>query len=543
MTILYVLEALGGLGLFILGMKTMTDGLQKLAGDKFRRALERVAGNRLAAALLGSSLSSLLQSSSAACIITIGFVNAGLISLYQALGILLGTGIGTTLAVQFIAFKITSFALPAIFAGVLLRFFVRRRRWVNAGELLLGAGLLFLGLRVMEANLQPLQQNAIILGHDTFLISKHFTSVLFGALLTLLVQSGSTAIGIVMALAGSGLISFETGAAMVIGELVGTSVITAFASIGGTIEAKRAVFFYFVINIFAVTVVMLFFPSFIELVRTISPAVLNSSTAVSRVLANTHTVFSILSACIFLPLIGFFARSASHIIPGSERTVSVEARTIFIDNRVINTPPIALLQARNELRRMADITRSMYCETAAQFVRYDAKKSAAIEQKENAVDIIQRDLSDFLVNLSRNPLPAEETMDIPVMLQLISELEHVADQSEAILDYLRKKKEEKLVFSTIAMTEIRHLSRKVEELVVLAAESVESPASDALAKGRGVRDEVVQMREAMLNGHIKRLSNGRCTVRAGIIFADMIAAFAKISDSCLTIIETRREFA
>lgn len=543
MTILYVLEALGGLGLFILGMKTMTDGLQKLAGDKFRRALERIAGNRLAAALLGSSLSSLLQSSSAACIITIGFVNAGLISLYQALGILLGTGIGTTLAVQFIAFKITSFALPAIFAGVLLKFFVRRRRWVNAGELLLGAGLLFLGLRVMEANLQPLQQNAIILGHDTFLISKHFTSVLFGALLTLLVQSGSTAIGIVMALAGSGLISFETGAAMVIGELVGTSVITAFASIGGTIEAKRAVFFYFIINIFAVTVVMIFFPSFIDLVRTISPAVLDSSTAVSRVLANTHTVFSILSACIFLPLIGFFARSASHIIPGSERTVSVEARTIFIDNRVINTPPIALLQARNELRRMADITRSMYCEMAAQFVRYDAKKSAAIEQKENAVDIIQRDLSDFLVNLSRNPLPVEETMDIPVMLQLISELEHVADQSEAILDYLRKKKEEKLVFSTIAMTEIRHLSRKVEELVVLAVESVESPASDALAKGRGVKDEVMQMREAMLNGHIKRLSNGKCTVRAGIIFADMIAAFAKISDSCLTIIETRREFA
>ncbi len=543
MTILYVLEALGGLGLFILGMKTMTDGLQKLAGDKFRRALERIAGNRLAAALLGSSLSSLLQSSSAACIITIGFVNAGLISLYQALGILLGTGIGTTLAVQFIAFKITSFALPAIFAGVLLKFFVRRRRWVNAGELLLGAGLLFLGLRVMEANLQPLQQNAIILGHDTFLISKHFTSVLFGALLTLLVQSGSTAIGIVMVLAGSGLISFETGAAMVIGELVGTSVITAFASIGGTIEAKRAVFFYFIINIFAVTVVMIFFPSFIDLVRTISPAVLDSSTAVSRVLANTHTVFSILSACIFLPLIGFFARSASHIIPGSERTVSVEARTIFIDNRVINTPPIALLQARNELRRMADITRSMYCEMAAQFVRYDAKKSAAIEQKENAVDIIQRDLSDFLVNLSRNPLPVEETMDIPVMLQLISELEHVADQSEAILDYLRKKKEEKLVFSTIAMTEIRHLSRKVEELVVLAVESVESPASDALAKGRGVKDEVMQMREAMLNGHIKRLSNGKCTVRAGIIFADMIAAFAKISDSCLTIIETRREFA
>jgi len=542
MTILYVLEALGGLGLFILGMKTMTEGLQKLAGDRFRRALEKVAGNRLAAALLGSSLSSLLQSSSAACIITIGFVNAGLISLYQALGILLGTGIGTTVAVQFIAFKITSFALPAIFLGVGLRFFVRRRRWVNAGELILGAGLLFLGLRVMEANLQPLQQNAIILGHDTFLISKHVTSVLFGALLTVLVQSGSTAIGIVMALAGSGLVSFETGAAMVLGELVGTSVITVVASIGGTLEAKRAVFFYFIINIFAVTVVMIFFIPFIQLVTALSPADLSSSAAVSRVLANTHTVFSILSAFIFLPLIGFFARSAPRLIPGSERASSVEARTVFIDNRVLNTPPIALLQARNELRRMAGITRTMYAEMVEQFFRYDAKKSAAIAQKENTVDILQRDLSDFLVTLSRQPLPPEESMEIPVMLQLISELEHVADQSEAILDYLRRKKEEKLLFSATAMNEIRNLARKAEELVVLAVETIGAPATDAIDRGRGLRDEVNQMREGMLNGHIKRLSTGKCTVRAGIIYADMISAFAKIADSCLTIIETRREF-
>lgn len=520
----------------------MTEGLQKLAGDRFRRALERVAGNRLAAALLGSSLSSLLQSSSAACIITIGFVNAGLISLYQALGILLGTGIGTTLAVQFIAFKITSFALPAVFVGVGLRFFVRRRRWVNAGELILGAGLLFLGLRVMEANLLPLQQNAIILGHETFLISKHVTAVLFGALLTVLVQSGSTAIAIVMALAGSGLVSFETGAAMVIGELVGTSVITAIASIGGTLEAKRAVFFFFIINTFAVTVVMLFFPSFIGFVAAVSPADLTSSATVSRVLANTHTAFSILSAFIFLPLIGFFARSAPHIIPGSERAASVEARTVFIDNRVINTPTIALLQARNELRRMAGITCTMYGEMVEQFFRYDAKKSAAIAQKENTVDILQRDLSDFLVALSRQPLPPEESMDIPIMLQLISELEHVADQSEAVLDFLRKKKEEKLLFSPTAMTEIRQLARKAQELVALAVETIEVPAAGAAEIGRGLRDEVVTMREAMLNGHIKRLSTGKCTVRAGIIYADMIAAFAKVADSCLTIIETRREF-
>ncbi|RNC68757.1 MAG: Na/Pi cotransporter family protein [Desulfuromonadales bacterium] len=542
MTFLYILEALGGLGLFILGMKTMSEGLQKIAGERFRRLLERVAGNRLAAALLGSSLSSLLQSSSAACIITVGFVNAGLISLYQALGILLGTGIGTTVAVQFIAFKITSFALPAIFIGVGLRFFVRRRRWVNAGELILGAGLLFLGLRVMEANLLPLQQNAIIFSHESLLIPKHLSALLFGALLTFLVQSGSTAIGIVMALAGSGLVTFETGAAMVIGELIGTSVITAVASIGGTLEAKRTVFFFFVINLVAATVVMFFFPSFTTLVSAVSPADPATSAGVSRLLANTHTAFSILNACLFLPLIGFFARSAPHLLPGSERSTNVEPRTIFIDARVINTPTIALLQARNELRRMADITRTMYVEMVEQFFRYDAKKASGIGQKENAIDILQRDISDFLVAISRQPLPPEDSMDIPIMLQLMGELEHVADQTDAVLGYLRRKKEEKLLFSSVAMTEIRNLARKVEEMVVLAIESMETTSVESMARGGELRAEVARMREVMLNGHIKRLSTGKCTVRAGIIYADILSAFAKIADSCFTIIETRKEF-
>lgn len=543
MPFLYILEALGGLGLFILGMKTMSGGLQKIAGERFRRSIERVAGNRVTAALLGSSLSALLQSSSAACILTVGFVNAGLVSLYQALAILLGTGIGTTLAVQFIAFKITSFALPAVFVGVVLTCFSKRRRWVNAGELLLGAGLLFLGLRIMEANLLPLQQNAIIFGHDVFLVSKRVSAVFFGALLTLLVQSGSTAIGVVMALAGSGLVSFETGAAMVIGELAGTSVITVAAAIGGTVEAKRTVFFFLLINLFALTLVMLLFPSFLGLVGMISPAEMTSSAAVSRSLANTHTLFSFLNACIFLPLIGFVARAAPRILPAREGVSSVEARSVFIDPRVVNTPTIALLQARSELRRMANIVRSMYGEMVEQFFRYDAKIATGIGQKENVIDILLRDISDFLVLLSRQPLPPENSMELPVMLQIASELEHLGDQTEAILDHLRRKKEEKHIFSNTAMTEIRNMARKVEELVVLAVECVENPAADVAEKGRGIRVEVASMREAMLSGHIKRLSAGKCTVRAGIIYADMISAFVKTADSCLTIIETKREFS
>lgn len=558
MPLTYILEALGGLGLFILGMKTMSEGLQKIAGERFRRSLEKIAGNRLTAALLGSSLASLLQSSSAACIITVSFVNAGLITLYHALGILLGTGIGTTLAVQLIAFKVSSFALPAVFLGVFLKYFGWRRRWVNVGELLLGAGLLFLGLKVMETNLLPLQQNAVIAGHGALVFSWRFSAALFGALLTFLVQSSSTAIGIVMALAGSGLVSFETGAAMVIGEVLGTSVITAIGSIGGTLEAKRTVLVYFVINLFAVTMAMVLFPTLLDLVYLVTPgssqlfgnplstpALMTGelSSAVSRLLANTHTVFSAAIALIFLPLVGFFARSAPLFLPGSAGSLNVEPRTKFIDSRVMNTPTIALLQASNELKRMAAITHSMYTEMVELFHRYNAKKATVIRQKENTIDILQRDISDFLVTLSRQNLTPDNSIKIPVMLQLVSYLEEIGDQTEAILGYLRRKKEEKLLFSNTAMAEIRELAHHVGKMVSLAIESLESPSDESISQGKGMKEVIYTMHQAMNSGHIKRLSSGKCTVRAGLIYADIMTSFVKISDSCMNIIETKREFS
>src|SRR6266498_6011188 len=194
MPLTLILEALGGLGIFILGMKTLSEGLQRLAGERVRRSLEKLTGNRLTAAFMGSCLTSLLQSSGAASIIIIGFVNAGLLSLYQALAMLIGTGLGTTFVVQFIAFKITFLASPGIFIGAFLKFFSKRRRWVNLGEVLLGMGLLFFGLQVMETNFMPLKESAILSSYQSILLPWNIYGVLLGAILTFFVQSGSAAI-------------------------------------------------------------------------------------------------------------------------------------------------------------------------------------------------------------------------------------------------------------------------------------------------------------------------------------------------------------
>jgi len=271
MPLTFLWEALGGLGLFILGMKSMSEGLQRIAGDRLRQALEKVTGNRLTAALMGSCLASLLQSSSAASILIIGLVNAGLVSVYQALGVLMGTGIGTTLAIQFIAFKISHIALPAIALGVFLKYSCKRRRFVYVGELMLGAGLIFFGLQLMEAGFAPVKQSALFQAVQHPLFGLRISGVLLGALLTFLIQSGSAVIGIVIALAGSGLIGFESGVAMVIGEVLGTSLITLIATLGGTQAARRSALIYTIINVVAISIVLIGFPLFLQTIQLLSP--------------------------------------------------------------------------------------------------------------------------------------------------------------------------------------------------------------------------------------------------------------------------------
>lgn len=552
-------EALGGLGLFILGMKSMSEGLQKLAGDRLRKFLEKTTGNRLTAALTGSCLASLLQSSSAASILVIGFVNAGLVSLYQALAVLLGTGIGSSLAIQFIAFKISNIALPAVFIGIILKFFGRKRRLVYVGDLLLGAGLVFLGLQIMEEGLTPISHSNMVQWVHSRFFAWRIVAVFLGAMLTLIVQSSSAATGIVIALASSGLITYTEGVAVIVGGVIGTATITAVATINGTSSAKRTALLYFVMNIIAVALVLLFFPLFLRVVTFLSPgepefigpdlywflARFTQSTRpfLARHLANAHTIFNVMSALLFLPLIGFFARSADRLLPGKKQAIDIEPGPRYIDARVINTPPIALLQAKNELRRMAEIASAMFYETMEQFNEFDAKRSLRIKQEEEALDVLQREISGFLVLLSRRSLNTENSLEIPVMLQITSDLEHMGDQCETILDCLYKKKESKVLFSGAALSELKSLAAGVAGMLDMAIDSFGNGANHDLENARARRDSIRLMVEDMNGVHMKRLTSGKCTVAAGMLYNDIVNGFTKIVEYCFGIIETEKRLS
>lgn len=541
-------EALGGLGIFILGMKLMSEGLQKLAGGKIRTLLEKLTGTRLSSAFVGSCLSASLQSSSAAAILVIGFINAGLLSLYQALAVMLGTGIGTTIAIQFIAFRVAVVAQPLIFVGAILKFFCRRRRWVYAGDLILGAGLVFFGLQIMEMGLVPFTERAIGAGLVNNQISWRLVSVLLGAAISFMLQSGSAAVGVVIALTSSGLVPFDHGFHMVVGEVLGTTLIAALATISGTLIARRAVFIYLLINISAILLVVIFPHAFKELIFYITPgsgdphsATLPSSPA--RLLANSHTIFSILTMVLFLPLLGFLVRSAKSILPGLQRGVEYEASCKFIDNRILNTPSLAMLQARNELNRMAEITSSMYDDAVEQFFRFDAKRAIRIRDKEEALDFLQREISGFLVKLSQQPLSTETALSIPTMLTVVNTLEHMGDQSETIVGSLIRKKENKTLFSHEAMGELKNLAVRVGELVHLSLLSSDEISDTSLAQARALKDEIDSLQEYMHDSHIRRLSEGRCSVLAGVAYSDIIVSFDKVAEYAYAIVKQVRRLS
>jgi len=548
----YITTAFGGLALFILGMRTMSEGLQKVTGERLRRLLEKGTGNRLTAPLIGSCLASLLQSGSAASVLVVGFVNAGLLSLYQALGVLLGTGIGTTLVIQFIAFRVSTLALPAITIGVALSFFSRRRKLADLGGLLLGAGLVFYGLSILESACLPLGESAIFAGLHDDLLSARLMAVLLGALITFLVQSGGATIGIVIALASAGALPYDAAVAMVIGEVAGAALIPLIASIGGSQTSKRAVVIFLAINLVAIVLVLAFFPFFLRAVDYFSPGDLadlhrsGSAAAqsyppealrpfVARHLANAHTIFTLASALIFLPLIGFFARSAETLLP--TRRAESEARPRFIDTRVMKTPTIALAQAWNELARMSSIACSMYGELVSQFDGFNPKVAAAIRDKEIVLDVLHRDMSQFLIALSRETLSLERAVEIPSMLQLVNDIELIGDQCEALLNYLLRKKEENLRYSVAAMDELKAMATKVGEAMDFAGRVLQGEEGEDLSR---LKVGIATLEDELNKSHLKRLKSGKCSIVAGLLYGDMIASFSKIAHLCYTIVNHKR---
>ncbi len=536
---------IGGLGLFLFGMKIMSEGLQKVAGDRMRKILAALTNNRIVGTLVGLAVTAIIQSSSATTVMVVGFVNAGLMSLVQAIGVVLGANIGTTVTAQLIAFKITKYALPAIGIGAGLKLFSSSRRWVYIGEILLGFGILFHGLHLMEGAFGVLRKSQEF--KDFFLLigDNHLLGVLIGTVLTMIVQSSSATIGITLALASSGMLTFEASVALILGENIGTTITANLAAIGTNLAARRTALAHFLFNLLGVIYMLLLFPVFLDFVNFITPgdpdfviqtqeqaaslvAGIGDKPFIARHIANTHTLFNIINTIVFLPLVGLLAKLSTLLIRGKEEEMEFHLK--YIDNRVLNTPPIALGQARAETKRMAQASLDMLDETVNFLMDGDEKRIKPLEKKEEMVDMLQKEITDFLVALSQKSITPETSKDIASMMHMVNDLERVGDHCENLWQLGLRKRNQKVVFSETAMVEIKELADKTREFLAFIIAALERRDISIAQKSEYMEDAIDQMEAVLRNNHITRLNTGECAVLPGLIFIDMLHNFEKIGD-------------
>ncbi len=536
---------MGGLGLFLFGMKIMSEGLQKIAGSRMRKILAALTNNRVVGTLVGIAVTAIIQSSSATTVMVVGFVNAGLMSLVQSIGVILGANIGTTITAQLIAFKITKYALPAIGIGVGFKLFAKNKKWSYFGEILLGFGLLFFGLSVMKQAFDPLKTSEEF--RQLFLIvgDNHLVGVLIGAVLTMIVQSSSATIGITLALASSGILTFEASVALILGENIGTTITANLAAIGTNLAARRTAFAHFLFNSLGVCYMLIFFSFFLQFISSMTPGdadfviqtheqaariggAIGDKPFIARHIANTHTMFNIINTLIFLPLVGVLAKLSTVVIRGSEEEMEFHLK--YLDNRVLSTPPIALAQARSETRRMARVALEMVDETFLFLQDNDLKKISGLQKKEDLTDVLQKEITDFLVALSQKSITQETSQEVASMMNMINDLERVGDHCENLWTLNQRKLDQKIIFSEVAMNEIAEISKLSSRFLATVVKALDEKDTGIYDEAHNLEDNIDDLEESLRNNHIRRLNTGECTVNSGLIFIDMLHNFEKIGD-------------
>ena len=544
---------IGGLGLFLFGMKIMSEGLQKIAGEKMRQILAALTNHRLVAALVGVGVTALIQSSSATTVMVVGFVNAGLLSLMQAIGVILGVNIGSTLTAQIIAFNVTQYALPAIGLGAALKLFSKKRRVSYFGEVVLGFGLVFLGLAIMRQGFDPLRTSEGF--QQIFMLIGDYKSlgILIGAIVTIIVQSSTATLALTLALATSGLISFEASVALILGENIGTTITANISAIGTNIAARRAAFAHFLFNFIGVILMLIFFPLYLKLITAITPGEadfvvqtqaqadlyatpVGDKPHIARYIANAHTLFNVINTLIFLPFIGVLAKISTYFVRGEGRQEVIQVR--FIDDRVLNTPPIAIGQARRETRRMAQLAFTTLEETNRFLDDNDVRRIPELEKNEATLDILQQEIMNFLTKLSHRSISADTSVQIKKLMNIVDHLERIGDHCQTLWELNSRKISDKIKFSHTGINEVAAIADRTHEFLRFVIDAMEQDNKEIVQQSIDYEDSIDALEDSLRMNHITRLNTGECAVQPGLIFIDMLQCYEKIGDHTFKISDT-----
>ena len=544
------IQTIGGLGLFVLGMKMMTEGLQMSAGKRIKKILSAVSANRVVGCITGAGVTAMVQSSSATTVMLIGFVSAGLLTLQQAVGVILGANVGTTVTAQLIAFKLTKAALPAIAIGVSLKYFTKKKKYRYIGDVLLGFGLLFFGMTVMKLGLSPIKSDPafieVFTKFDPGSIGGLFLCVMVGAFLTIMVQSSSATIGLTMTLATQGLLTFPGAMALVLGENIGTTITAELATIGSTnINAHRAARAHTMFNVIGVGLMLLIFPYFIGIIELITGqlgagpvnSVVNGEVVnVARYIANGHTLFNVLNASVFLIFLPLLIKVAIKLSPKHEEPEDLYRLPNFGD-RFVDTPIAALAKARSEIIRMSETAIITFKNTIDCIENRNYSRLSKWKRIENHLDAMQKEITAYLTKIYQSEVNESEAKEISSLMRMTNNIERIGDSVENIAQLMEDYLENDLKFTPAAMTDINKISGQVTNFLNLVTKGMQKHNENFMNEADSLENSIDHMRENMRQNHISRLRSGDCALDPGLVFIDMLTNFEKIGDYCFNIAE------
>ncbi len=522
------LTTLGGLGLFLFGIQIMASGMQKAAGDRFRRILEVLTNKPVLGVITGILVTILVQSSSTASVMVVGFANAGLMNLSQAISVIIGANVGTTVTAQLVSFEIWVIALPAIAFGSLLNFFGRRRTQRYIGQTVLGLGLLFLGMITMSDGMSPLRDLDAFYDLLVYFSNYPVLGILAGAIFTALIQSSSAATGVIIALTTQDLIPFEAAVPLILGTNIGTSITAILAGIGANVAARRAAAAHVVFNVVGVVLILIFLTPFSELV-------VHTADSVPRQVANTHTAFNLFNTLVFLVFLKYFNQLICWVIPGDGEKVDFGPK--YLDARILKTPAVAIGGAKQELLRMAGIAKEMLDESLELFQKGDLKKIKHIDQMEELVDGLEKEINVYLSELSQHSMTQQQTKLVSNLMSAANDLERIGDHAENIMQLGEMKVEDKLPFSNTAIEEIKGFGNKISWMLKNAITAFETNDKELAYEVIKQDDEVDDQEKSLRNAHIERINTKKCYPSAGVIFLDLLSNLERVGDHAKNIAE------
>ena len=535
-----VLALLGGLALFLYGMQMMSTGLEAAAGNRMKSILEKLTSNRIKGVLVGAAITAVIQSSSATTVMVVGFVNSGLMTLKQAVWVIMGANIGTTITGQLIALDIGAIAPLFAIAGVGAIMFIKSEKVHHISSIFAGLGILFMGMDMMGAAMSPLKESEAFISLMTK-FDNPLLGILVGALFTAVIQSSSASVGILQALASTGMIPLSSAVFVLFGQNIGTSITAVLASIGMKVNAKRTTVIHLLFNIIGTvlfTVICLVTP-YVTWIEAMTPG-----DPVAQI-ANAHTVFNIVTTLLLLPFGTHMANIAVRILPDSKKADDEDLRLKYIrpfeSSYAIGHSAVAVSQVRDEVNRMRDMVAKNISDSFDSLVQYDEKLRKKVSEREEYIDFLNKGISEYIVSLMASEMNMSDSRKINGYYAIISNLERIGDHAVNLAEYGDDMRKWEIDFSDTVKEELNEMKAQciaaLDNLKEVTSENVERILSQAVI----IEQKTDDMRDKYFKKQMQRLKKGKCKPQSGIVFSEILTDFERMGDHALNIAQQYRE--